>query len=283
MESYVQAFEDAATFGKAFIPFLEANEAETSVVLGRLASSLDTWRAPEYLFLGVLIGEQPSGCAFFSSRDGLLTRGTIGSIRQIVEKVAESGLRIPAIMGPADSVGVFTNLWCEISDCSISATMHQRLYELRSVTPVQVSRGLMRLATAEDTELLTKWTMEFSSEALSSRATSDESARKNVETKIDLHRIFVWEDAGSTVAMASISRPTRRTYSVNAVYTPAVFRGRGYATSLVSGVSQHVLDGGKEAAILYTDLSNPTSNSIYQKIGYRPICESQNNMFTYRS
>ncbi len=29
---------------------------------------------------------------------------------------------------------------------------------------------------------------------------------------------------------------------------------------------------GKKFTALFTDLANPTSNSIYQRIGYRPIC-----------
>ncbi len=31
---------------------------------------------------------------------------------------------------------------------------------------------------------------------------------------------------------------------------------------------------------LFTDLSNPTSNSIYQKIGYRPVCDFTEYIFS---
>jgi predicted GNAT family acetyltransferase len=34
-----------------------------------------------------------------------------------------------------------------------------------------------------------------------------------------------------------------------------------------------LLDQGKQFTSLFTDLSNPTSNSIYQKIGYQPVCD----------
>jgi ribosomal protein S18 acetylase RimI-like enzyme len=37
---------------------------------------------------------------------------------------------------------------------------------------------------------------------------------------------------------------------------------------------------GKDCVVLYTDLSNPTSNSIYQKLGYRPVCEWKNYRIT---
>jgi predicted GNAT family acetyltransferase len=36
-------------------------------------------------------------------------------------------------------------------------------------------------------------------------------------------------------------------------------------------VTQAALDGGATAVVLFTNLANPTSNSIYQRLGYRPV------------
>jgi predicted GNAT family acetyltransferase len=44
-------------------------------------------------------------------------------------------------------------------------------------------------------------------------------------------------------------------------------------------VSQHLLDSGLRLCFLYTDLTNPLSNRIYQRIGYRPVCEVVDYMF----
>ena len=57
------------------------------------------------------------------------------------------------------------------------------------------------------------------------------------------------------------------------VYTPPAYRRRGYATANVAAVSQRALEAGHAYCCLFTDLANPISNSIYQKIGYRPICD----------
>ena len=62
-----------------------------------------------------------------------------------------------------------------------------------------------------------------------------------------------------------------RAIAVNAVYTPPEWRQRGYATACVAGVSEELLARGYEFCVLYTDLSNPTSNAIYTRIGYRPV------------
>jgi predicted GNAT family acetyltransferase len=56
------------------------------------------------------------------------------------------------------------------------------------------------------------------------------------------------------------------------VYTPPERRGRGYASACVATLSAATLDAGLRC-ILYTDLGNATSNSIYRSIGYRAVAE----------
>lgn len=71
--------------------------------------------------------------------------------------------------------------------------------------------------------------------------------------------------------MAGSARPTKRAIAVNGVYTPPEWRSRGYATACVAALSELLLRRGFEFCVLYTDLSNPTSNAIYTRIGYRPV------------
>ncbi|NLT43149.1 MAG: GNAT family N-acetyltransferase, partial [Anaerolineae bacterium] len=42
----------------------------------------------------------------------------------------------------------------------------------------------------------------------------------------------------------------------------------------VAALSQMLLDRGRRFCFLYTDLANPTSNHIYQEIGYHPVADS---------
>jgi predicted GNAT family acetyltransferase len=60
---------------------------------------------------------------------------------------------------------------------------------------------------------------------------------------------------------------------VTLVYTPPSRRGRGYASACVAALSAMLLGGGRRFCYLFTDLANPTSNRIYAKIGYRPVCD----------
>jgi predicted GNAT family acetyltransferase len=60
---------------------------------------------------------------------------------------------------------------------------------------------------------------------------------------------------------------------IGPVYTPPEHRRRGYAGALVAATSQAQLDEGLEFCFLFTDLANPTSNHVYQAIGYEPVTD----------
>ncbi len=92
--------------------------------------------------------------------------------------------------------------------------------------------------------------------------------------RISAKKLYVLEDDGIPVSMAGYTREMQTAIGVAFVYTPPYYRGKGYASSCVAQISQMALDKGYTKCVLYTDLLNPTSNSIYQKIGYVPICDS---------
>ena len=81
------------------------------------------------------------------------------------------------------------------------------------------------------------------------------------------------------MSMAARARPMTHGVVVNAVYTPPEMRGRGYASACVGHLSQHLLDSGYQFCCLFTDLSNPTSNNIYQRLGYHPVCDYDEYVF----
>jgi predicted GNAT family acetyltransferase len=79
--------------------------------------------------------------------------------------------------------------------------------------------------------------------------------------------------AGDSEVLGGVAR-------VSWVYTPGPLRRRGYAAACVAALSQQVLDRGAEAVMLYTDLANPTSNAVYQRIGYRAVGDAVDLRFT---
>ena len=150
--------------------------------------------------------------------------------------------------------------------------MHERLYELRSVAPPPPVAGEMRLADANDLDWVARWMFEFNREALPDEPLTLDEARKHVSNRIGEGTYYLWED-GTPVALAGHGRHTPHGCSIGPVYTPSEFRRRGYAAALTAALSQLLLDSGKQFTTLFTNLANPTSNSIYMKIGYRPVCD----------
>ena len=84
--------------------------------------------------------------------------------------------------------------------------------------------------------------------------------------------VRVW-DEGAVVAFAGYSEGAADTVRIAPVYTPPCHRGRGYASAMVGELSRELLGSGKRAIFLTTDVANPTSNNIYQRIGFRPVAD----------
>jgi predicted GNAT family acetyltransferase len=101
-----------------------------------------------------------------------------------------------------------------------------------------------------------------------------EVLRRSAATRIAGGALFLWDDGGAPASMASLQGATRHGIRVSFVYTPPERRSRGYASACVAAVSARALAGGSRFCTLYTDLSNPTSNAIYQRLGYRRIGEA---------
>jgi predicted GNAT family acetyltransferase len=91
--------------------------------------------------------------------------------------------------------------------------------------------------------------------------------------------VLLWEHDGEIVSFAGWGGPTPNGARVGPVYTPPELRGRGYATAATAELSRRLLASGRRFCFLYTDLANPTSNAIYERIGYRRVCESAEIVF----
>ena len=89
--------------------------------------------------------------------------------------------------------------------------------------------------------------------------------------------LVVWDDGGP-VSLAGFGGPTPNGIRLGPVYTPPDKRGRGYASGARPPASRLLLASGR-FCFLFTDLANPTSNSIYQQVGYRPVTDVDQWLF----
>lgn len=181
--------------------------------------------------------------------------------------------RTPGIVANGDTALAFAQLWTQQTGQPYKLAMNQRIYELRAVTPPANVPGHMRQARDEDIDLLAEWTFMFNVDCHLPTIARDE-ARATAYRYLDRGAAYLWELEGQPVSMAGRGRNSSHGITVGLVYTPPELRGRGYASACVATLSQQLLDAGWDFCTLYTDLANPTSNDIYQRIGYRPVCDS---------
>ena len=85
---------------------------------------------------------------------------------------------------------------------------------------------------------------------------------------------WLWEVDGQPVALSGYGGRTPRGIRIGPVYTPPSARRQGYATALVAEQTEWLLAGGRDFCFLFTDMSSPTPNSIYRRIGYRKIADA---------
>ncbi len=195
----------------------------------------------------------------------------------LVDYLQKHQLELPGVIGPTHISDNFIDLWKRITNESGEIIMHQRVYELRAVRMPPLPEGHFRVAFPEDSPHITEWLKAFSEEALGE---SFGSASTRAKALIADGKIFVWEKEGELVSMAMKARPIAHSITISGVYTPPENRRNGYAMALVARLSQHLLDSGFQFINLFTDLENPTSNKIYQKIGYHPVCDFR--MITFK-
>jgi uncharacterized protein len=132
------------------------------------------------------------------------------------------------------------------------------------VTPVG---GRMRQASLDDRDLVLAWTHAFFVDV----GQDARDLEPVVERRIQAGHFWLWEDGGPA-SMAANSEPVEGVIRVQAVYTPPEWRNHGYAGACVADLSRRMQEAGHRC-ILYTDLGNPTSNSVYRRIGYRAVAE----------
>lgn len=180
---------------------------------------------------------------------------------------AVAGRPLTAVNLTAGAAEVFADLWRRHTGGQTAVGRQSRLYRLDTLTPPPAPAGTARTATAADRDLLVRWLTEFHREI-------DEPAghvRRQVDDFLSFGGIALWESGGEPVSMAGRTRIAAGMVRVLAVYTPPRWRRRGFAGAATVAATRAALADGAHDVVLFTDLANPTSNRLYQRLGYRPV------------
>ena len=204
---------------------------------------------------------------------------TDGALEALVEAIADE---LPGVVGAVPEVGAFAAGWSALHGVTASTRVDQRIYAMEGLVPPRDVEGHARLAGLDDRALVLDWMTAFAQEALRGE---DDPGR--IERSVDARLgpegaggVCLWEAGGGPVSLAGFSGSTPNGLRIGPVYTPPEHRGHGYGSAVTAAASRIALDRGKRFCFLYTDIANPTSNAIYLRLGYRPVCDSREIVFT---
>jgi GNAT superfamily N-acetyltransferase len=177
----------------------------------------------------------------------------------------------PAPEAIGAEVGVaerFADRWRARTGAGVRVHRRMRLYRLGGLQPPDPAPpGRARPIAAADRELVVAWLRAFGAEL--GEGMGDVAA--NFADRLGYGGMLLWEVGGAPVSMAGRTPVLAGMARVAPVYTPAEHRGHGYGSAATAAVSRSALAAGACDVLLFTDLANPTSNAIYQRLGYRPV------------
>ncbi|MBC7370435.1 MAG: GNAT family N-acetyltransferase [Bdellovibrionaceae bacterium] len=269
---------DAKYFLKKSKVLLYANEAEYSLMIGLaeiLKSSAGNPPNPP-IFLRCINEQSETTSALIQTRvdNCVVTSATEPELVAFADFYLIKKLPVDGVVGPVAAAQCLAKKLGSGTSRSAQLAMSSKILKLTEVIEPQSAKGELSLAGEKDISIVADWLSEFAAEAVPHDAGNAVRYRSIAEAKINNSEIFLWTIDGVARSVAHVGRPTKNGISVSAVYTPKEFRGQGYASNMVAQVSKRILGAGKEFCVLYTDATNPTSNKIYQNIGYEIIAES---------
>jgi ribosomal protein S18 acetylase RimI-like enzyme len=189
-------------------------------------------------------------------------------VSSMVDAISDTAVVLPGVSGTAATAASFAGQWTERHKSAAYPVQGLRIYEKIEVGKQAPVSGRFRQARPDDRALLIVWIRQFRAD-VGEGGTDPASI---IDRKLPAGQIWLWDD-GQSVSMAMHSDPVQNVIRIQAVYTPSERRNHGYAGVCVDELTKQLLDSGYRC-ILYTDLSNPHSNSIYRRIGYRAIAEA---------
>jgi len=203
-------------------------------------------------------------------------------IEVLVEELLKRNEKLPGVLSFKEAADKFATLWCEKNSLKPNLYRKERIYKLEKVSKDTIGTKKFSVASKTHQTIVLKWAEEMLKEALVDTTEEDiERMTNNLKNEFEENKskMFLLFDNNEPVSMVREAGRTPNCNFINLVYTPPSLRRKGYATECVAKLSKQLLEEGNKYCFLFTDLSNPTSNNIYQKIGYRPVIDENHYKF----
>ncbi len=264
--------------------FLLEHEIENVLffsILDSLKEDLHTYGEEDPLFISLEKEGKLCLIALQTPPHNLLHSYTedLDSIDYLAKELLKRDCSFPGVLGFKKGADKFVETWKSEKSLNAEVEMYERCYKLQDVNPETLGEREFKKAELKHAELILNWAEEFLFEAMEAEADKSPESIERIKRHIKTGQIFILKDKEKVVSMVRKAGKTPHGRLINLVYTPPELRGKGYATECVAHLSKLILEEGYEYCALFTDLSNPVSNKIYIRIGYRPIIDF--NMYKF--
>ncbi len=181
---------------------------------------------------------------------------------------------LPGVGGMRADSEAFGCAWRQLTGTEVSEALARGVYVAAAVRHPKGVPGRLRPAVPTDADLVQSWSDAFHAELAAQHLPS-----VDVRPRVAQGVVSLWDLGGQPVSVAMVSPAYGGVCRVSLVYTPPEQRRRGYAGACVAALTEQELLAGNRC-MLYTDLANPTSNGVYQRIGYERVRESVDLRFS---
>jgi GNAT superfamily N-acetyltransferase len=255
--------------------FMATREAENNLVFG-ICSNLRANPAIRAAARFAVVAAGPGGPVVGAALQTPPYRLVLADVEdlEVIDDLEEAfaGDVLPGVIGATAAAARFAERRAARFGGQATLSMAERIYRLATVREPRSASGAMRIANQADLALIAAWIRAFASEADADVVEDAEATADRWIARVG-RTIHLWQDGITTVSMCGVGGLTPNGIRVGPVYTPPEHRGHGYASNLVAEASRAQLEAGRTFVFLFTDISNPTPNRIYQSIGYEPVSD----------
>ena len=260
---------DPDAFLAAAAPIRARGEASASIFTSAAHTAMRSPPASdERMYLATCTGNGAFGVAV-QRDDGPVIVGAsdAGAAAAFADDLAGEWPALKGVMGAHDAAHAFARRWREHTGALAVLRVHLRQHVLTEVADVPQAPGSARRAGEADLPWLVDAQAAFLAEV--GMPGTPERVHTWLPRRIARGEFRVWED-GEPVAFAGFNGAAPELARIAPVYTFPGHRHRGYATTLTAALARELLGSGKRSVFLTTDVTNPTSNAIYARVGFRP-------------
>lgn len=276
----VETSADMAVAFRAVSPYLSADPASHNGILTWLdelrrsdghAGNRAWWARRDSTVVGLCVISDLAGPCSVTAEDRPAASALAGSVAQAVAQLG-------GVRGEASASAAFAAAWTDLRRVPARAELANRLYVLDELLPAPAMPGQLRLADDDDCGLAVDWSVGFQRDAFGPGDVDVEALAAVMSDKVRQGLVWLWEldrpnKRPEPVAMTAATPVVAGVSRIQHVYTPPRHRRQGYAAACVSHVVAQRLEAGAGRCVLYADLANPSSNAIYQRLGFRPLRE----------